>query len=72
MRFGVNSSLNNESKEVGIKHYMGYSKVKLPHTTKKPESKPPTATSSVSQHENNLLALTVVAGGLAWYLFPKS
>ena len=82
--FGVNSSLNTEAKQVGIKHNMGSSKVTLPHKSVKPESehvipktdvksiitKPTSVTSSVSQHEKNLLALTVVAGGLAWYLFP--
>ena len=62
MSFGVNSSLNNESKDVGIKHNMGSSKVKLPHKSVKPKSehvapqtdvktmstKPPSVTSRVS------------------------
>ena len=83
MSFGVNTFLNTEAKQVGIKHNMGSSKVKLPHASVKPEvkhavpntdvtaisTKPPSVTSQVSQHETNLLALTVVAGGLAWYLF---
>ena len=73
MSFGVNSSINTEAKQVGIKHNMGSSKVKLPHTSVKPEAthiktktevktistKPSLVTPQVSQHETNLLALTV-------------
>ena len=33
MSFGVNSSLNTEAKQVGIKHNMGSSKIKLLHRT---------------------------------------
>ena len=70
--------------QVGIKHNMGSSKIKLPHKSVKPEvtrvipktdvktisTKPPLVTPQVTQHETNLLALAVAAGGLAWYLFP--
>ena len=33
MNFGVNNSLNTESKQVGINHNLGSSKLKLPHIT---------------------------------------
>ena len=77
MNFGVNNSINTEAKQVGIKHNMGSSKVKLPHRTET-KPKPSTKTDSTqtysmrsdsTQHEKNILAFIVVAGGLAWYLF---
>ena len=85
MNFGVNNSLNTEAKQVGISHNLGSSKLKLPHilledkteTKPKPDSTKQEILSTSSaennidstQHEKNILALTVVAGGLAWFLF---
>jgi len=80
MNFGFNDSLNTEMKSVGIKHNMDHSKVVLPHTKpdnnekvkpKPPETKPDVETQPVTtnHHENNLAVVTVVAAGLAWYLF---
>ena len=79
MRFGLNETVNNDTKPSGIaNHNMGDSKVILPHqpdkgvkVKPKPETKPadnskPTTT---DRHGNNLAAVTVVAAGLAWYLF---
>ena len=81
MNFGVNNSLNTEAKQVGISHNMGSSMVKLPHRTET-KPKPSMKTDSTqtystkhknnidsTQHEKNILAFIVVAGGLAWYLF---
>ena len=84
MNFGMNNSLNTESKQVGISHNLGSSKLKLPHRTEtkpKPSIKTDSTkqeirvTSSAennidsTQHEKNILAFIVAAGGLAWYLF---
>ena len=82
MKLGVNSDVNVESGPVGIKHNLGKSKVSLPHTSvvkkvnvpvvknesPKPD-KPPPAKPDTSKHEINLAVLTVVVGGLAWYMF---
>ena len=85
MKLGVNSDVNILTKPVGIKHNLGKSKVKLPHaivekhvasssasTTKevdllKQSKSSPSITTS--KHEINLAVLTIVAGGLAWYMF---
>ena len=41
MKFGVNDTVNEKSKKVGVEHNMGSSKVKLPHVlVKSPESIP--------------------------------
>ena len=82
MSFGVNNSLNTEAIQVGIKHNMGSSKVKLPHkiATKpdvkpteksKPEAKPTEKSKPdvTPKHEINLVVLTIFFGGLAWYIF---
>ena len=79
MKFGSNNSLNTESKSVGISHSLGSTKVKLPHNLKpQPEMKTDaTQTYTVKQHETNpqsehevsKLAIIVVVGGLALYLF---
>ena len=90
MNFGVNNSLNTESKQVGISHNLGSSKLKLPHRTetkktpKEPKQENQSTSSSSAgedfvrsaennidstQHEKNILAFIVVAGGLSWYLF---
>ena len=82
MRLGVNLDVNSKSVPVGIRHNLGESKVLLPHTSvvKKrverpkieevkndtPSTKPkPEAT----KHEINLAVITIVVGGLAWYMF---
>ena len=81
MKLGVNSDVNSKSVSVGIKHNLGKSKVLLPHTSvvkkvnvpvvkKEPQpDKPPPAKPDTSKHEINLAVLTVVVGGLAWYMF---
>ena len=82
MRLGVNSDVNVKSVSVGIKHNLGKSKVLLPHTSvvevkkkanvikNEPQpTKPPPAKPDTTKHEINLAVLTVVFGGLAWYLF---
>ena len=60
---------------------MGSSKLKLPHISET-KPKPPMKTDSTqtystkhennidsTQHEKNILAFIIVAGGVAWYLF---
>ena len=82
MKLGVNSDVNVKSKSVGIKHNLGKSKVLLPHTSvvkkvnvpvikKEPPKpdKPQPAKPETSKHEINLAVLTIVVGGLAWYMF---
>ena len=81
MKFGVNNSLNTETKQVGISHSLGSSKVSLPHKTEnKPKpiiQKDKTKTDDIklenniksTQHEDNLIVFMVVGGAIAWYLF---
>ena len=85
MRLGVNTDVNSKSVPVGIKHNLGKSKVLLPHTSvvkkkvaenkskpvveEKEPPKPPPAKPDSTKHEINLAALTIIAGGLAWYMF---
>ena len=85
MKLGVNTDVNSKSVSVGIKHNLGKSKVLLPHTSvvkkmvdvkkaeevknETPSTKPPPAKPETSKHEINLAVLTVVVGGLAWYMF---
>ena len=81
MRLGVNSDVNSKSGPVGIKHNLGKSKVSLLHVVKKRverpkvkekevvESKVTPKETETSKHEINLAVLTVVAGGLAWFMF---
>ena len=81
MRLGVNSDVNVKSGPVGIKHNLGKSKVLLHHVVKKverpkvvekeesPKPKPPPAKPETSKHEINLAVMTVVVGGLAWFMF---
>ena len=75
MKFGVNVTVNEKSKNVGIKHNMGDSKVKLPHVlAKSPDSvpkkvvkTPPLPTESgytESKHETNKTAYMIAAVGL--------
>ena len=51
MKFGVNNSLNVESKPVGISHNMGSSKLKLPHSIVETNPKP--TQSSKAQNEKS-------------------
>ena len=85
MKLGVNLDVNSKSKPVGIKHNLGKSKVSLPHTSvvkkrvdfkkseevknETPLTKPPPAKPDTSKHEINLAMITIVVGGLAWYMF---
>ena len=80
MKLGVNTDVNVKSGPVGIKHNLGKSKVSLPHVVKKverpkedviesPKPQPLTDKPESSKHEINLAVMTVVAGGLAWFLF---
>ena len=85
MKLGVNSDVNVKSKPVGIKHNLGKIKVSLPQTSvvkkrvdvkkaeevknETPSTKPPPAKPETSKHEINLAVITVVVGGLAWYMF---
>ena len=85
MKLGVNTDVNSKSVPVSIKHNLGESKVLLPHTSvvkkrvaenkskpvveEKEPLKPPPAKSDSTKHEINLAVLTIIAGGLAWYMF---
>ena len=63
MKFGVNNSLNTESKPVGISHNLGSTKLKLPHSIVETNPKlkiPPTQNEKstkgqdvTTQHETN-------------------
>ena len=85
MKLGVNTDVNSKSVPVGIKHNLGKSKVLLPHTSVvkqkttverpkieeevKNETKPQPAKPKATKHEINLAVITIVVGGLAWYMF---
>ena len=80
MKLGVNTDVNSKSVSVGIKHNLGKSKVLLPHTSVvkqkaviKKESpkpnKPSPAKPNTTKHEINLAVITIVVGGLAWFMF---
>ena len=85
MKLGVNLDVNLKTVPVGIKHNLGKSKVLLPHTSvvkkrvdvkkaeevknETPSTKPSPAKPETTKHEINLAALTIVAGGLAWFMF---
>ena len=79
MKFGVNETVNEKSKKVGIRHNMGGSKVKLPHVPskvkspviipKKVESVSKVSEQTESRHETNKAAYMIAAVGLGWYLF---
>ena len=81
MKLGVNTDVNLKTVPVGIRHNLGESKVLLPHTSvvkKVNKSKPvveekepdkPPAKPNATKHEINLAVLTIVVGGLAWYMF---
>ena len=83
MKLGVNTDVNSKSVPVGIKHNLGKSKVLLPHTSvvkkrvdvkkveevKSKEPDKPPAKPETSKHEINLAVITIVVGGLAWFMF---
>ena len=85
MKLGVNTDVNLKTVPVGVRHNLGESKVLLPHTSvvkkrvvenkskpvveEKEPPKPPPAKPDSTKHEINLAALTIIAGGLAWYMF---
>ena len=83
MKLGVNTDVNSKSVSVGIKHNLGKSKVSLPHVVKQkvdvnkveevknetPSIKPLPDKPDTSKHEINLAVITVLVGGLAWYMF---
>ena len=74
MKFGVNETVNEKSKKVGIRHNMGGSKVKLPHVfIKSPESIPKKVVTesgyAESRHETNKTVYMIAAVGLGWYFF---
>ena len=78
MQFGVNVGVNEKSKGVGVKHNLGDSKVKLPHTVPKEEKHsetlpPPPSPSKPKEiedtHETNKIAWMVGAAGLGWWMF---
>ena len=85
MKLGVNLDVNLKTVPVGVKHNLGESKVLLPHTSvvkkrvdvkkveevknETPSTKPQPDKPEATKHEINLAALTIIAGGLAWYMF---
>ena len=76
MQFGVNIGVNEKSESVGIKHNLGDSKVKLPHTVVKESMSPPRPVtlpkveeSVEDTHETNKAAWMIGAVGLGWWLF---
>ena len=79
MEFGVNTSINIETKNVGITHSLAKSKVLLntrpqPSITKtqnkeETEEKVQISNAETSSHQNNLIVLMLVGGLLSWLLF---
>ena len=76
MQFGVNIGVNEKSKGVGVRHNLGDSKVKLPHTVVKESMSPPKPValpkmkeSVEDTHETNKTAWMIGAVGLGWWLF---
>ena len=69
--------MNEKSKSVGVKHNLGDSKVKLPHTVvkqvvppKKQEVEPAVnVVEKKDTHETNKTAWMIGAAGLGWWLF---
>ena len=74
MQFGVNTRVNEKSKNVSVRHNLGDSKVKKmtkdvappQHLPPPSPSKPPTTT---TPHETNKAAWMIGAVGLGWWLF---
>ena len=79
MKFGVNNSINVETKNVGIPRSLGASKVLLntnpqpvkPKLNNADESNSEKEVSNIetSSHQNNLIVLMFVGGILSWFLF---
>ena len=82
MKLGVNLDVNLKTVPVGVKHNLGESKVLLPHTSVvkkrvnvkkieevKNETKPQQDKPDSTKHEINLALITIVVGGLAWFMF---
>ena len=81
MQFGVNVGVNEKIKNVGIKHNLGESKVKLPHKeTSRVVEKKVTPTKKGNEpvvidvkeedtHETNKVAWMIGAAGLGWWMF---
>ena len=76
MTFGVNNSINVETKTVGIPHSLGKSKVLLNTNTQTKNSKlnnddelKKTDDKKISSHQNTLIVLIFAGGLLSWLLF---
>ena len=77
MQFGVNVGVNEKSKSVGIKHNLGDSNVKLPHTVVKQVVPPKRQEVKLvvndvekgDTHETNKAAWMIGAVVLGWWLF---
>ena len=85
MKLGVNTDVNSKSVPVGVRHNLGESKVLLPHTSvvkkrvdrpkieekesETPSTKPKPDKPEATKHEINLAVITIVVGGLAWFMF---
>ena len=79
MTFGVNNSINVETKTVGITHSLGSTKVLLntnpqpikPKLNNGDESNNEEEVSNIetSSHQNNLIVLMLAGGLLSWFLF---
>ena len=85
MRLGVNLDVNLKTVPVGVRHNLGESKVLLPHTSvvkekvdvkkseevknETPLTKPKPDKPESTKHEINLAVITIVVGGLAWFMF---
>ena len=79
MTFGVNNSINAKTKNVGISHSLGSSKVLLntnpqPRKPKldnsdKSDNEKEVSNIEKSSHQNNLIVLMFAGGLLSWFLF---
>lgn len=83
MKLGVNSDVNSDrTVDVGVRHNLGTSKVKLPHSHRlrkvsntnnleslSDETIPKTVKRTQTQHEINIMIVTVAATAIGWMLF---
>ena len=81
MKVGLNSDVNVDGTvNVGIKHNLGTSKKKLPHMLRKvgdsiaiesldDKTIPKTAKIIQTQHQTNIIIVTIAAAAIAWMLF---
>ena len=84
MKLGVNSDKNSdETVDVGIRHNIGVSKVKLPHAVQHMLRKvgdtiniesldktiPKTEKRTHAQHEINIIIVVLAAAATAWFIF---